>query len=255
MIELFQGITITRPSEQVVTQIRRLIAKGALKPGDMLPPERSLSEKLGISRGHVRAGIKTLELYGFVKSTQGRGTVVSDLGMKSLNGILGDLLNLLPEDVLAFLDTRILLETHAAALAAGKRTGEDLDGMREIIGKMREIGGDTDRWLELDFGLHLKIAESSHNPVLAGLIKFMTPNIVSYYHKFFRDRVTVTLPIHIQIVDAIVERDAETASAIMNRHLHDGMREFLDVSDEPKTKKRTGTRGVTAKLKAKYGNV
>lgn len=253
MIDLFQGISITRPSEQVVMQIRRLIAKGMLKPGDMLPPERSLSEKLGISRGHVREGIKTLELYGFVKSIQGRGTVVSDLGMKSMSGILGDLLNLTQDDVLSFLDTRILLETHAAGLAAEKSTAEDLDEMRGIIGRMHEVGSDTEQWLELDLSLHLKIAEASHNPVLIELIKFMTPNIVSYYRKFFRDRITITVPIHVQIVDAIVEGDFAKASAIMNRHLHDGMRQFVEGAEEPEESRRPSVRRTPHKSTRKSG--
>lgn len=237
-IDLFQGISITRPSEQVVIQIRRLIARGMLKPGDMLPPERSLSEKLGISRGHVREGIKTLELYGFVKSMQGKGTVVSDLGMKSMSGILGDLLNLTQDDVHAFLDTRMLLETHAAGLAAAKSTQDDLREMREIIETMRVVD-DTDRWLELDLSLHLKIAEASHNPVLIELIKFMTPNIVSYYRKFFRDRITITVPVHIRIVDSIAGGDAAEASAMMNRHLRDGMAQFHDIADEPAARKKS----------------
>lgn len=228
LIDMFQGISVTKPSEQVVMQIRRLIAKGVLKSGDMLPAERVLAERLGISRGQVREGIKTLELYGFVKSMQGKGTVVSDLGMETMSGILGDLLNITSEDVLAFLDTRALLETHAARLAALKSTPEDIDAMRAIIGRMHDIGDDKERWLELDLGFHLKIAEASHNPVLFELIKFMTPNIVSYYRKFFRDRIVVTVPIHEQIFDAVVTGNGDKAAATMNRHLADGMGEFID---------------------------
>lgn len=241
VIDLFEGINIVRPSEQVVTQIRRLIAKGVLKPGDMLPPERSLSAKLGISRGHVREGLKTLEMYGFVKSIQGKGTVVSDLGMKTMSGILGDLLNLTKDDVLAFLDTRILLETHAAGLAAAKSTPQDREEMREIMERMHGVGDDTELWLELDLGLHVKIAEASHNQVLIELIKFMTPNVVSYYRKFFQDRITVTIPIHAELVDAILEGDADKASHVMNRHLHDGMRQYL-AAEAGETKKTPASR-------------
>lgn len=228
VIDLFQGINVVRPSEQVVMQIRRLIAKGRLKPGDMLPPERSLSEKLGISRGQVREGIKTLELYGFVKSIQGRGTVVSDLGMRTMSDMLGNLLKLTSEDIQAFVDTRILLETHTARLAAANSTREDKDALLAITRDMREVGDDLDRWLETDLSLHVKIAEASHNPVLLELIKFMTPNVVGYYRKFFRDKILNTAPMHETIVQRIVDGDGEGAAALMHQHMRDGLPKFLN---------------------------
>ncbi|MDR2390182.1 MAG: FadR family transcriptional regulator [Planctomycetota bacterium] len=228
IIDLFQNVSVTRPPEQVVQQIRVLINKGLLKPGDMLPPERLLGEKLGISRGHVREGIKTLELYGIVKSCQGRGTMVTDLGIQTMSGVLANLLKITIDDIMAFADTRILLETHAVRLAAQNRTERDKEGLLEITERMNGIGNNTALWMELDLGLHIKIAEASHNSVLAELIKFMTPNIMGYYRKFFADRIIVTIPIHRKIVGYIISGRSDRAAVLMHRHLMNSRKVFAD---------------------------
>lgn len=226
VLDLFEEVNITRPPDQVVMQIRRLISRGVLKPGDMLPPERSLSERLGISRGHVREGLKTLELYGIVKSVQGRGTFVTDLGIQTMGGMLGNLLQLAAEDIMALSDTRMLLETHAARLAAEQGTAEEKAALREILERMRPISDDTDKWLETDLSLHVKIAEASHNPVLAELIKFMTPNVMGYYRKYLHDRIVISFAIHEEVVKAIEQGKPVKAERAMRTHLTDSKREF-----------------------------
>ncbi len=219
VLNLFEGVEITRPPEQVVAQIRKLISRGSLKPGDMLPPERQLSERLGISRGHVREGIKTLELYGIVKSIQGRGTVVTDLGMQSMSSMLGNLLNITSDDILALMDTRILIESHTAKLAALNSTDADKEKIRALVEEMHHLNGDTQLWLEVDLRLHITIAEASHNPVMAELVKFMTPNLVRYYRKFLASQLTLAVDLHQTIAEHILAGRAVKAGKLMHEHL------------------------------------
>ncbi|HET9754344.1 MAG TPA: GntR family transcriptional regulator, partial [Myxococcales bacterium] len=75
----FETVRKVRRYEQVAEQIRRLIGSGALKPGDLLPPERELAEKLGVGRSSVRDAVRTLEVMGILEPRQGHGTVVRDL--------------------------------------------------------------------------------------------------------------------------------------------------------------------------------
>ncbi|MDR1518577.1 MAG: FadR family transcriptional regulator [Planctomycetota bacterium] len=225
-LDFFHSVEIVRPADQVVRQIRLLIAQGSFQPGDLLPPERLLSAKLGVSRGHIRAGIKMLELYGIVKSVQGRGTLVTDIGTQTMNGMLVNLLKLTSNDIMSFADTRILLETHAAGLAAKNGTREEHEILRNLVDRMRSIDGNKERWLEVDLGLHIGIANASHNTVLAELIKFMAPNIMGYYRKFFRDRIVITIPIHRKIVDCIVKGDSEKAAKTMQSHLMNSRKTF-----------------------------
>ena len=61
-------------TEQVITFVRDMIARGELRPGDRLPAERDLSIKLGVSRPTIRAGLRALAAMGVVKSRHGSGT-------------------------------------------------------------------------------------------------------------------------------------------------------------------------------------
>ena len=226
VLDLFEGVNYTRPPEQVVAQIRKLISRGLLKPGDMLPPERQLSEKLGISRGHVREGIKTLELYGIVKSIQGKGTVVTDLGMQSMSSMLGSLLNITVDDVLALMDARILIESHTAKLAALNSTEDDRGKILATVEEMHHLDGDTARWLEVDLRLHIAIAEASHNPVLSELVKFMTPNLVKYYRKFLSSELHIAVELHQRIANLILTGKSVKAGKLMHEHLMESRRVF-----------------------------
>ena len=65
-------------TEHVVSHVRALIERGALKPGDRLPPERELALQIGVSRPSVRAGLQALSAMGVVTARHGAGTFITD---------------------------------------------------------------------------------------------------------------------------------------------------------------------------------
>src|SRR5438046_1551049 len=65
-------------SEEVISQLREMIHRGDLRPGDRLPPERDLAKMLGVSRPTLRAGIRSLAAVGILVSRQGAGTFVAE---------------------------------------------------------------------------------------------------------------------------------------------------------------------------------
>src|SRR5258705_1988282 len=74
----FETVRKVRRYEQVAEQIRRLISSGALKPGDLLPPERELAAKLGVGRSSIRDAVRTLEVMGILEPRQGPGSRMSE---------------------------------------------------------------------------------------------------------------------------------------------------------------------------------
>ena len=70
---MYKIIRSSRLYEQIVQQVEESIHKGALKPGDQLPPERELAEQFGVSRTAVREAVKTLREKGMVEAYPGRG--------------------------------------------------------------------------------------------------------------------------------------------------------------------------------------
>ena len=60
-------------SDQIAEQLENMIADGSLHPGERLPAERTLAERLGVSRPSLREAIKKLSSRGLLTSRQGGG--------------------------------------------------------------------------------------------------------------------------------------------------------------------------------------
>ena len=126
MLKNFQEIVVETPVDKIIGQIRGLISSGQLNPGDKLPSERKLAEKLGVGRTHVRDAIAKLEFYGILKTLPQSGTIVEGIGITALEGLITDVLKLEESEFVDLVETRTLLETQAARTAAIRRTTEDL---------------------------------------------------------------------------------------------------------------------------------
>ncbi|MDD2422403.1 MAG: GntR family transcriptional regulator, partial [Heliobacteriaceae bacterium] len=80
----FKPIKTRKIYEEIVEQLRALIAKGNLMPGDKLPSERELSERLGVSRASVREALTALEVMGILDVRPGDGTFVRETNQSSI---------------------------------------------------------------------------------------------------------------------------------------------------------------------------
>lgn len=226
MLENFQEIVVESPADKISRQIRGLITSGQLKPGDRLPPERKLAEKLGVGRTHVREALQKLEFYGILKTLPQSGTIVAGLGITALEGLISDVLKLENSDFASLVETRVILETHAASLAAKRRTSEDLVNIQKALAAYEKKVKQGEQAVEEDLMFHLKIAEASKNSVLKSLMLIITPDIV---HNFIKldvckdGRFNQALDEHQLILEHISRQEAEKAAAAMRIHLQDVM--------------------------------
>jgi len=223
-LESFKEVQIEKPSDLIIKQLRNLITTGQLKPGDKLPSERQLSEKMGIGRTYVRDAIKKLEYYGVLKTLPQSGTIVSKLEISSLDGLINDILRMNGTDFFSLVETRVLLETNAAVLAAERRTDKDLEHLQQTLEAFRIKGEATGQAVEEDLMFHIAIAEASQNSVLKSLMMILMPDVVSNYAKYKAcgpERYKKSLEEHIIIYEHIRNREAEKARTVMNQHLKD----------------------------------
>ena len=229
----FEEIVIESPVDKIIRQIRSLITSGQLSPGDRLPPERKLAEKLGVSRTHVRDAIRKLEFYGILKTLPQSGTIVAGMGITALEGLISDVLKLENSDFASLVETRVLLETHAASLAAQRRTEEDIIDIKKALKAYeKKVKGDTPA-VEEDLMFHLKIAEASKNSVLKSLMLIITPDIVNSFIKLdvCKDgRFYKALEEHNIILQHIIDQNPKLAAEAMREHLKD----VLEYSHEMK---------------------
>lgn len=221
----FQEIKIESPVDKIIRQIRELITSGQLKPGDKLPPERRLAERLGVGRGNVRDAIKKLEFYGILKTLPQSGTLVAGIGITALEGLISDVLKIENTDFAALVETRVLLETESAKLAAIRRTDEDIKKIRVALEAYAKKVKLNQPAVEEDLMFHLKIAEASKNSVLKSLMLIIIPDII---RNFLQLEVCSTdgrfydaLQEHEMIVKYIEEKNPEKAAEAMRFHLKD----------------------------------
>jgi len=183
-------------------------------------------EEFGVSRTVVREAISKLQASGLVATRHGVGTFVVGLGDAAAFRIAPDQFATL-RDVIAVLELRIGVETEAAALAAARRTAQNLADMRsalEAFAAATEAGRDA---VGPDFQFHLEIARATQNAHFAELLGTLGSMIIprarlesaepqSPERREYLRRVNGE---HESIYDAIAAQDAEAARAAMRTHL------------------------------------
>jgi len=226
MLSNLKKISIENPVDIIISQIRSLISSGQIKPGEKLPPERKLAEHFGVSRGQVREALSKLEFYGILKTLPQSGTIVSGIGIVALEGLITDVLKIEESDFHSLVETRVILETKAAALAAKRRTADDIVVMSNALKayELKLLKGEEA--IEEDLMFHIKIAEASKNDVLKSLMMIITPDIVK---SFINLKVCneannhKTIEEHRKILEHIIDQKEEGASSSMAHHLKDVM--------------------------------
>src|SRR2546426_928581 len=126
-------IKSTRIYEEIVRQVKQMIAEGRLKSGDRLPPERDLAEKFVVSRSSVREALRALESLGLVEIRAGEGTFVREVSVESLIEPLALMMVAQREAIAELFEARRLLEPGIAALAASRATLEEVAEMERIL--------------------------------------------------------------------------------------------------------------------------
>ncbi len=219
---MYKIVRSSRLYEQIVQQVEESIHKGAMKPGDQLPPERELAQQFGVSRTAVREAVKALREKGLVEAYPGRGTFITDGTPYSVRQSLDRMLKVGQAEGSGFLaEVREILEPEIAGMAATRADAEDLASMREQVGVMDESRKDPDAFIEADLDFHLALAEAAANPLILSLIDSIVgllreqrmgifqveggPERGQYHHK--------------KILEAIEHRDAAGAREAMKAHL------------------------------------
>jgi GntR family transcriptional regulator, transcriptional repressor for pyruvate dehydrogenase complex len=168
---MYKVVRSSRLYEQIVQQVEESIRKGAMKPGDQLPPERELAQQFGVSRTAVREAVKALREKGHVEAYPGRGTFITDGTSHAIKQSLDRMIRIGQPEGSGFLaEVREILEPEIASLAAMRADAQDIAAMREPIAVMDEARKDSDAFIEADLDFHLALAEAAANPLILSLI-------------------------------------------------------------------------------------
>lgn len=213
-------------AHDLVDALAGRIREGALGAGEKLPTEAEIMEEFGVSRTVVREAISRLQAAGLVETRHGVGTFAVGLGEGSTFRISPEQLGTL-QDVIAVLELRIAVETESAALAAVRRTPENVQGLRNALRAFIAAVEEGRDAVGPDFQFHLEIARATQNHHFVDLMGTLGGMMIP------RARLEPTVPLtperqaylrrvnseHESIVEAIAMQDPEAARAAMRTHL------------------------------------
>jgi len=210
-----------RIHEEIVAQIRELIAEGELKSGDRLPAERRLAEIFKVSRHSVREAIRALEQQQIVTSRLGDGTYVLEKKEEQVIEPLATALERCKGKLAEVLELRKLIEPQIASLAAMHVTNQHLKEMRarldEQIAEIKEGRSGSDA----DCEFHKVIATATGNSVLEEMVTRIH-DLVAESRDFTlmtEHRKQWAIGTHEKIYSAMVARDPEAAFKEMHEHI------------------------------------
>jgi DNA-binding FadR family transcriptional regulator len=239
-----------RVSETITRRIRKAITDGRLAPGEKLPAEREMAERLRASRVSVREAYRSLAEAGLVSIRRGAegGAFIADFDPAPMSRNLTFLLRLGRTSHEELTEARALLEPSVARLAARRAGREDLARLEELLRSEQAAprGSGEARCIHLDF--HRQVAQCARNLPLSLLIR-ATNDLAS---EIAQDIVISTdmhahiVGDHAEILDAIRRRDEDAAEEAMLRHLryiHGRLRRALEAQMRPA---RTASRGPKA---------
>src|SRR5437868_3524571 len=206
-------------SEEVISQLREMIHRGELRPGDRLPPERDLAKLLGVSRPTLRAGIRSLSAVGVLESRQGAGTFVvtadeSPMLDSSSLSLMASLHGFTSKEMF---EARRALEMSIAGLAAGRATGEQLASLAEEMAGMYASLDAPEEYLLHDMRFHQMVAAASGNRILTALMNMVAAVLLDARRKTVRRAhdLKESAEMHRKIYRAIRGRNPEAAQDAM----------------------------------------
>lgn len=223
----FEKIIAGKLSQAVTHQIEELILRGILRPGERLPSERELAERMGVSRPSLREAIADLQEKGLLTSRAGAGIFVADVLGNAFSPALVSLFSEHDAAVFDYVAFRRDMEGLAAERAARLGSDTDLRVIQTIYDKMAAAHtkrNPTDE-AQLDAEFHLSIIEASHNVIMLHMMRSMYELLREgvFYNRqvMFRQRTTrdELLNQHKAINTAIQERDPTTARAAVEAHM------------------------------------
>ena len=170
-------------TDDAITQIKMMIVDGRLARGERLPPEKDLSERLGLSRNSLREAVKALELVGVLDVRQGDGTYVTSLEAGLLLAPMVFMVDLSDEAGSAELHAvRRILETEAAGLAARATTPELVAQLAQILDEAEQVvvsdDFDPTVFMDIDIRFHRTIAIAAGNRILGALVDTLSSRTV-----------------------------------------------------------------------------
>ena len=216
-----ERVTADNRPGPLVAALRDAIVDGEFVPNQRLV-EADLSERFGASRGNVRSALLELTAEGLVERVQNRGARVRAVSLT---------------EAIEITEVRMVLEGLCAARAATRLTDDDRDRLRGIGTAMQEAvrSGDLLGYSELNRQLHALIRELGGQSTARAVLERLRGQNVRHQFRLalHPGRAAVSLPQHLEIIEALCAGDSDAAEAAVRRHLRSVIDTLPEVGNAP----------------------
>lgn len=208
-------------ADEAIATIKSMIIDGRLGPHDRMPAEQDLAAALKVSRPTIREATRALVALNILEARHGDGTYVTSLAPELLAEPIDFLLRIDADSIALLAETREVLETGIAALAADRATEADIERLTRTVEEYSRNVSTVAKCIELDQRFHREVADAARSPILTSML-----STVSMLAAKSRQSSARSLAVrkqsdhdHRALLGAIIERDAVAAREHMAAHL------------------------------------
>jgi len=217
-------IQVPKASDVLADSLREQILDGRLRVGAVLPNERDLAARAGLSRASVREALRILEVEGLIATRTGRngGSEVIRPSLATIERSIGIFIRGQNIRLASVLEVREAIEPHAAKLAALHRTDEDLQVLHDCHRRLVEQIDDVPHFLRANLDWHVSVVLAAHNELLSAFIGAFAQTVYQStdLQEFSPPDIRATVArAHQAVMDAIEAGDPDAAWRRMSRHV------------------------------------
>ena len=218
----------TTLTADVCRKLAAHLVKGDWKVGERIPSERELGRLLGVGRASLREALKALEIMGMIESRVGEGTFVCHRSEFLSRPLLWSITGSDQTQVNELIEARRLMEGELTALAAERRTREDLADIEKYLSRMEGALDSVESFRDADLEFHAAIWAAAHNRLLLNAAQLIRNLLREWSGETLRLPGTAAeaLRQHKSIFQAISDQNKEGARSAMDQHL-DAMAKLL----------------------------
>lgn len=218
-------MAVPKAADVLARELRERILSGQFAEGLALPPERDLVVQTRMSRATVREALRMLEVQGLlhIRAGRGGGAFVRQPGSDAVVNSVELFVRGRKVRLSALLETREAIEPTCAALAASRRTDEELARLDDENSEIDSVRHDLPAFLAANVRWHLAVAEASHNELLSAFMHSISRTLyTSTENEEFVDADVrdTAIRAHLAVTEAIRDGDVDAAARRMQRHVH-----------------------------------
>jgi DNA-binding FadR family transcriptional regulator len=219
----FQPAKPRRAFDEIIAQVREMVRKGELVPGDRLPAERALAEQFAVSRNTVREALRMLEISGLIQLRRGAsgGAFIAEADPSKVASSMSDMLELNQFSLTDLTEARGWLEALVARVACERADEEMLTRLDDNVAEAARLSdrGDWERKAIVNVEFHNILAEATGNPVMVAMMKGLMEVMTKIVLRLGPTEGDIVLRSRRRFMKHLHNRDADAAVEEMYSHL------------------------------------